>query len=57
LACDTRLLGVQVFSPYRANFKPPLEVVVMTYIVVGNGAIEKAGFIRFSVAPFLSGFP
>jgi hypothetical protein len=31
LACDTRLLGVQVFSPYRANFKPPLEVVVMTF--------------------------
>jgi hypothetical protein len=30
LACDTRLLGVQVFSPYKANFKPPLEVVVMT---------------------------
>ena len=25
-----RLLGVQVFAPYRDIFKPPLEVVVMT---------------------------
>ena len=25
-----RLLGVQVFAPYRGIFKPPLEVVVMT---------------------------
>ena len=27
-----RLLGVQVFAPYRGIFKPPLEVVVMTLI-------------------------
>ena len=30
MACDTRLLGALVLSPYRAIFKPPLEVVVMT---------------------------
>jgi two-component system chemotaxis sensor kinase CheA len=46
LACDTRLLGVQVFSPYRANFKPPLEVVVMTLDklmdLMGEMAIAEA---------------
>jgi len=25
-------LGVHVFSPYRAVIKPPLEVVVMTFL-------------------------
>ena len=30
MACDIRLLGALVLSPYRAKLKPPLEVVVMT---------------------------
>lgn len=33
MACDIRLLGALVLSPYRAKLKPPLEVVVMTYLV------------------------
>ena len=34
-----RLLGVQVFAPYRDIFKPPLEVVVMT--VAGANAHSR----------------
>lgn len=30
-ACYTRLLGERVISPYRANIKPPLEVVVVVF--------------------------
>ena len=33
MACDIRLLGALVLSPYRAILKPPLEVVVMTKFI------------------------
>ena len=39
-----RLLGVQVFAPYRGIFKPPLEVVVMTDGKVGVGFCPQKAF-------------
>ena len=49
-----RLLGVQVFAPYRGIFKPPLEVVVMTYdpkimklFVVGGGGCLIRNFGKY----------
>lgn len=34
MLADTRLLGELVISPYRANSKPPLEVVVADLVML-----------------------
>lgn len=36
-----RLLGVQVFAPFRGVMKPPLEVVVIT-LTTARIAVKKA---------------
>ena len=41
MACDIRLLGALVLSPYMAKLKPPLEVVVMTRISEALGGRIK----------------
>jgi len=59
MACDIRLLGAQENSPYRANFKPPLEVVAGDLITASRNkeltASRERCLINFSLDICVSG--
>ena len=53
-----RLLGVQVFAPYRGIFKPPLEVVVMTLLAQDYfHAVHEAAKSLCDRVRMMSGLP